>query len=170
MYYQYMYVIIFFIMENFKESKSLNQIFKKISKINEYLKDNGTPTYKDFLYYANITSQDFNFLYQKIMENDNKAKKIYYILERIKLKFELEMEKLLRYQNHTKRNFNYRLLRDMYLDSVNSPISMEFKSIEVVNGNFINKQEKNNDIFNIPNNESGVDIFDMRKKVEEIND
>ena len=151
-------------MENFKETKSLSTLAKKIALINDYVKKVEMPTYNDFLYYANITSQDFAYLYEQIMLNNNKAKKLYYLLERIKTKFELEMEKILRYQNYNK-SFNYRLLKVLYDKSINSPISIHFKSIEIVGDTFTISNQNNNAKLSIPSNDSGIDIFDMRKKV-----
>lgn len=155
---------------NFKETKNLNQLYKKILKINEYINKCETPTYNDFLYYSGITSQDFAFLYQEIISGDNKAKKLYYLLEKIKTKFELDMEQLLRYQNHSNSRYNYRLLKEMYDKSINSPISVHFKSIEIVGDTFITIEKKDNPKLLIPANESGIDIFDMRKKVNNSND
>ena len=151
----------------FKETKNLNQLYKKILRVNEYLENVETPTYNDFLYFAQITSQDFAFLYQEIMMGSDKAKKLYYMLEKIKTKFELQMEQLLMYQNHPNPKYNYRLLKEIYDKSLNSPISVHFKSIEVVGDTFTTIEKKEGSKMLIPSNESGVDIFDMRKKVNE---
>lgn len=151
----------------FKETKNLNQLYKKISKVNEYLEQVETPTYNDFLFFSQITSQDFAFLYQEIISGDNKAKKLYYMLEKIKTKFELQMEQLLRYQNHPNPRYNYKLLKEMYDNSINSPISVHFKSIEIVGDTFITIEKKDSPKLLIPTNESGIDIFDMRKKVND---
>lgn len=148
----------------FKEIKNLNQLYKKISRVNDYIKECETPTYNDFLYYASITSQDFSLLYQEIISNNPKAKKLYYLLEKIKTKFELEIEQLLRYQNHSNPRFNYKILKELYDKSINSPISVHFKSIEVVGDTFTLSNQENSSKMLLPSNESGIDIFDMRKK------
>lgn len=154
-------------MTEFKETKTINQILKKVLKVKDYVKKCQTPTYNDFLYYADFTSQDFSFLYQEIISGDKKAKRIYYLLEKIKTKFELQMEQLLMYQNHSNPRFNYRLLKELYDKSINSPISIHFKSIEVVGDNFTLTNQNNNANMLIPDNQSGVDIFDMRKKKQD---
>ena len=152
----------------FKETKNLNTLIKKLKTYEDYIAKCEVPTYKDFLFQAEITSQDFQLLYEELINNNEKAKRIYYVLEKIKNAFEIKMEQLIIYQNHSKSNYNYRLLKEIYENSINSPISLQFKSIENVGGTFITNEKKPN--LTIPFNDSGVDIFDMRKKVIEEND
>ena len=152
----------------FKETKNLNTLIKKLKTYEDYIAKCEVPTYKDFLFQAEITSQDFQLLYEELINNNEKAKRIYYVLEKIKNAFEIKMEQLIIYQNHPKANYNYRLLKEIYENSINSPISLQFKSIENVGGTFITTDKKPN--LTIPFNDSGVDIFDMRKKVIEDND
>lgn len=171
MYYTYMYYT--YILKRkithmeFKELKNLNQLFKKISTVNDYIDKVETPTYNDFLYVAGITSQDFSLLYQEIISGNKKATKLYYLLEKIKTKFELQMEQLLMYQNHPNPRYNYKLLKEMYDKSINSPISVHFKSIEIVGDTFITIDKKDSPKLLIPSNDSGIDIFDMRKKIND---
>lgn len=152
----------------FKETKNLNTLIKKLKTYEDYISKCEVPTYKDFLFQAEITSQDFQLLYEELINNNEKAKRIYYVLEKIKNAFEIKMEQLIIYQNHSKSNYNYRLLKEIYENSINSPISLQFKSIENVGGTFITNEKKPS--LTIPFNDSGVDIFDMRKKVIEDND
>ena len=152
----------------FKETKNLNTLIKKLKTYEDYIMKCEVPTYKDFLFQAEITSQDFQLLYEELINNNEKAKRIYYVLEKIKNAFEIKMEQLIIYQNHPRANYNYRLLKEIYENSINSPISLQFKSIENVGGTFITNEKKPN--LTIPFNDSGVDIFDMRKKVIEDND
>ena len=152
----------------FKETKNLNTLIKKLKTYEDYIMKCEVPTYKDFLFQAEITSQDFQLLYEELISNNEKAKRIYYVFEKIKNAFEIKMEQLIIYQNHPRANYNYRLLKEIYENSINSPISLQFKSIENVGGTFITTEKKPN--LTIPFNDSGVDIFDMRKKVIEEND
>lgn len=152
----------------FKETKNLNTLIKKLKTYEDYIMKCEVPTYKDFLFQAEITSQDFQLLYEELINNNEKAKRIYYVFEKIKNAFEIKMEQLIIYQNHPRANYNYRLLKEIYENSINSPISLQFKSIENVGGTFITNDKKPN--LTIPFNDSGVDIFDMRKKVIEDND
>lgn len=152
----------------FKETKNLNTLIKKLKTYEDYIMKCEVPTYKDFLFQAEITSQDFQLLYEELINNNEKAKRIYYVFEKIKNAFEIKMEQLIIYQNHPRGNYNYRLLKEIYENSINSPISLQFKSIENVGGTFITNEKKPN--LTIPFNDSGVDIFDMRKKVIEDND
>lgn len=152
----------------FKETKNLNALIKKVKTYEDYISKCEVPTYKDFLFQAGITSQDFQLLYEELIANNERAKKVYYVLEKIKNAFEIKMEQLIIYQNHSKGNYNYRLLKEIYENSINSPISLQFKSIENVGGTFIATEKK--ETLTIPLNDSGIDIFDMRKKVIEEND
>ena len=152
----------------FKETKNLNTLIKKLKTYEDYIMKCEVPTYKDFLFQAEITSQDFQLLYEELINNNEKAKRIYYVFEKIKNAFEIKMEQLIIYQNHPRGNYNYRLLKEIYENSINSPISLQFKSIENVGGTVSTTDKKPN--LTIPFNDSGVDIFDMRKKVIEDND
>ena len=134
----------------------MNGLIKKIKLIEQYFNECSNPTYRDFLLYAKIDGKDFTKLYQEITLENKKAIKCYYALEEIKHRFEIMLEKQLIYQEN-KNGYNYKILREIYQDSINSSIALNFRDVRTASL-FASTRETSKKL-ELPNNTSEVKIW-----------
>lgn len=91
----------------------LNNTYYKqlLEKLAKYKQEEQKPTFRGFLLYCNITSEELNILKEEVEINNKVAKKIFKLLETYKTELEVAMEKMLIYDKNINHNSIIFLLR-----------------------------------------------------------
>ena len=148
-----------FLIYNYDKILIMKQLVEKIKLFEKYYSDTKTPTYRDFLHYADITSKDLNTMFEiLVLEDNNKLAEICYkALVHIKTKLDIKMEKII-YQFRGIK-FNYNILYNYFTKYVNMGITIDLPGINrTLLESYVPNVGNEKNILQLPKNTSGVSI------------